>query len=68
MGERKPLSLRRLCIGAQHLHGMVMKFQKEHPAVTVDLVLDNRHVDLVYEKFDLAVQYGKPEQQELIIR
>ncbi|MBY3043545.1 LysR family transcriptional regulator [Rhizobium leguminosarum] len=56
------------CIGAQHLHGMVMKFQNEHPAVTVDLVLDNRHVDLVYENFDLAVQYGKPEQQELIIR
>ena len=56
------------CIGAQHLHGMVMEFQNEHPAVTVDLVLDNRQVDLVYENFDLAVQYGKPEQQELIIR
>jgi len=56
------------CIGAQHLHGMVMEFQNEHPAVTVDLVLDNRQVDLVYENFDLAVQYGKPEQQDLIIR
>lgn len=56
------------CIGAQHLHGMVMEFQNEHPAVTVDLVLDNRRVDLIYENFDLAVQYGKPEQQELIIR
>ncbi|MGO4832491.1 LysR family transcriptional regulator, partial [Rhizobiaceae sp. 2RAB30] len=56
------------CIGAQHLHGMVMEFQNQHPAVTVDLVLDNRQVDLVYENFDLAVQYGKPEQQELIIR
>lgn len=56
------------CIGAQHLHGMVMEFQNEHPAVTVDLVLDNRQVDLIYENFDIAVQYGKPEQQELIIR
>lgn len=56
------------CIGAQHLHGMVMEFQNEHPAVTVDLVLDNRQVDLIYENFDLAIQYGKPEQQELIIR
>jgi len=56
------------CIGAQHLHRMVTAFQSEHPAVIVDLVLDNRHVDLVYENFDLAVQFGKPDQQELIIR
>lgn len=56
------------CIGAQHLHGMVMEFQNKHPAVTVDLMLDNRQVDLIYENFDLAIQYGKPEQQALIIR
>ncbi|WP_315975209.1 substrate binding domain-containing protein [Phyllobacterium zundukense] len=31
-------------------------------------MLDNRQVDLIYENFDLAVQYDKPEQQELIIR
>lgn len=56
------------CIGAQHLHGMIMQFQDEHPAVTVDLVLDNRTVDLVYENFDLAVCYGKIEGQETIAR
>lgn len=56
------------CLGSQHLHRMVMEFQDEHPAVMVDLVLDNRHVDLIYENFDLAVRYGKPESQELIVR
>lgn len=56
------------CLGAQHLHHMVMEFQDEHPAVTVDLVLDNRHVDLIYENFDLAIRYGKLESQELIVR
>lgn len=39
------------CLGTRHLHGIVMAFQDEHPAVAVDLVLDNRQVDLVYENF-----------------
>lgn len=56
------------CIGAKHLHPIVMAFQARHPAVTVDLVLENRSIDLVYENFDLAVKYGRPEGQELIIR
>lgn len=56
------------CLGAQHLHGMIMQFQDEHPAVTVDLILDNRTVDLVYENFDLAVCYGKIDSQEIIAR
>lgn len=56
------------CLGTQHLHGMVMAFQDAHPGVGVDLVLDNRHVDLIYENFDLALRYGKPESQDLIVR
>ncbi|QJP14305.1 LysR family transcriptional regulator [Starkeya sp. ORNL1] len=56
------------CLGAKRLHPIVRAFQAEHPAVTVDLVLENRNVDLVYENFDLAVKYGRPEGQELIIR
>ena len=56
------------CLGAKRLHPIVMAFQAEHPAVTVDLVLENRNVDLVYENFDIAVKYGRPEGQELIIR
>lgn len=56
------------CIGSKHLHGIVMAFQRRHPSVTVDLMLDNRDVDLVYENFDLAIKYGRPADQELIIR
>lgn len=56
------------CIGARHLHPIVMAFQRRYPAVTVDLVLENRDVDLVYENFDLAVKYGRPSNQDLIIR
>ena len=56
------------CIGVRHLHPIVMAFQQRHPAVTVDLILENRDIDLVYENFDLAVRYGRPAGQELIIR
>ncbi|MEP9351400.1 LysR family transcriptional regulator [Xanthobacter sp. KR7-225] len=56
------------CIGAKHLHGIVMAFQRRFPSVTVDLVLDNREVDLIYENFDLAIIYGRSIGQELIIR
>ncbi|MAY62722.1 MAG: LysR family transcriptional regulator [Rhizobiales bacterium] len=56
------------CLGAKHLHPIVMEFQRLHPAATIDLVLENRDVDLVYENFDLAVKYGRPSNQELIIR
>jgi len=56
------------CLGAQHLHRIVMEFQDEHPNVTVDFILDNRQVDLIYENFDLAVEYGKPVDRELIVR
>jgi DNA-binding transcriptional LysR family regulator len=56
------------CLGVQHIDRILAAFQDEHPKVTVDLVLDTRHVDLVYENFDLAVRYGKVENQELVVR
>lgn len=56
------------CIGAKHLHRIVMAFQRRYPAVSADLILDNRDVDLVYENFDLAIKYGRPANQDVIIR
>ncbi|GGA77656.1 LysR family transcriptional regulator [Brucella endophytica] len=56
------------CIGAQHLDRIVMEFQEENPLVCVDLVLDNRHVDLIHENFDLAIRYDRPENQGVIAR
>lgn len=56
------------CIGAKQLHPIVLAFQALHPGVTVDLALENRAVDLVYENFDLALRLGRPENNGLIIR
>jgi DNA-binding transcriptional LysR family regulator len=56
------------CIGAKHLHGIVMEFQDRHPTVSIDLVLEDRVVDLVFENYDLGIKYGRPDGQGLIIR
>jgi DNA-binding transcriptional LysR family regulator len=56
------------CIGAKHLYPFVMDFQAQHPGVSIDLVLEDRTVDLVFESFDLGIKYGRPSGQDLIIR
>jgi DNA-binding transcriptional LysR family regulator len=56
------------CVGAKHLYPIVLAFQDRFPTVTVDLVLEDRTVDLVYENFDIGVKYGRPQGQDLIIR
>jgi DNA-binding transcriptional LysR family regulator len=56
------------CIGAKHLHSIVMEFQDRHPTVSIDLVLEDRVVDLVFENYDLGIKYGRPDGQGLIIR
>jgi DNA-binding transcriptional LysR family regulator len=56
------------CVGAKHFQDIVRGFQSQYPEVVVDLVLENRTVDLAYENFDLALKYGRPDSQELVIR
>lgn len=56
------------CIGPKHIHAMLMDFQEHHPQVDIDLVLDHRDVDIIYENFDLAIRYGRPGGDGLIIR
>lgn len=56
------------CLGTKHLHRIVMAFQARHPGVQVDLFLENRDVDLIHENIDLAIRYGRPGSQDLVIR
>lgn len=56
------------CMGFKNVHPIVMDFQRRHPNASVELILENRVVDLVFENFDLAVRYGRPEGQEVVIR
>ena len=36
------------------------EYRQRYPKVTLDLVLDNRHIDLIAEGFDLALRVPKP--------
>lgn len=56
------------CVGERHLHRIVMDFQDKHPDVSVDLMLENRAVDLIHENIDLAIRIGRPTDQNLIVR
>ncbi len=56
------------CIGERHLHRIVTEFQDRHPAVAVELILENRSVDLIHENVDLALRMGRPIDQNAIMR
>lgn len=44
------------------------EFQKEYPDLTVDLQLSDAVVDIVAERFDLAIRLGRPADSTLIAR
>jgi DNA-binding transcriptional LysR family regulator len=56
------------CIGVGHLERIVGDFQDRHSGISVELALDERTVDLVYDNFDLSLHYGKIEDQDVIAR
>lgn len=56
------------CIGEGHLHRIVADFQDRYPAVTVELIIENRSVDLIHENVDLALRMGPPADQNTIVR
>jgi DNA-binding transcriptional LysR family regulator len=48
--------------------GCVQAYLEKHPVVTVDLVLEERTVDIVAEGFDIAVRIGELADTRLIAR
>lgn len=55
-------------IGFHEWHDLLMAFQQEHAGIEVELVLDDRQVNLIHENYDIAVSYGKISSQEIIVR
>lgn len=54
--------------GDAELGGAITEFMATRPAITVDLRLDDRFVDLVEEGFDLAIRVSEPADSSLIAR
>ena len=54
--------------GVNHLSPILGRFLGAFPDITVNLVLENRHVELISEGFDLAVRVGDLEDSTLRAR
>ena len=57
-----------MSFGIQHLGGAVTEFMQQHPDVEVDLVLNDRQVDLVEEGFDMGIRIAQLGDSSLIAR
>jgi len=54
--------------GALHLGELIAEFHQQHPAVTVELGLNDRYVDLLEERWDMAIRIGKLADSSLVAR
>jgi DNA-binding transcriptional LysR family regulator len=57
-----------LTFSRDHLSEAVATFLSEHPRLEIELDLNDRHVDLVNEGFDLAIRIGELPDSSLIAR
>ena len=54
--------------GVNHLSPILSDFLEEFPEITVNMVLNNRYVELISEGFDMAVRIGELEDSTLRAR
>ena len=57
-----------LSFGLMHLSDAIAVFLKEHPAIELNLDLNDRHINLVEEGFDMAVRIGELPDSTLVAR
>lgn len=55
-------------LGVFSLAAITARFQAAHPAVTVEMVLADRRMDLISEGFDFAVRIGELQNSAMIAR
>lgn len=54
--------------GAEILARRLSEFTTRYPAIALDLVLENRLVNLVDERFDVAIRMSAPKDSSLVMR
>jgi len=57
-----------LTFGAMHLGGVLARYLDQHPAVTVEVMLSDRYLDLLGEGIDVAIRIGRLLDSDLIAR
>ncbi len=53
---------------ALHILPRLSEFLDTHPGLAIDLILDDRWVDLIEQGVDLAIRLGKPADSSLVAR
>ncbi|VAX05748.1 Transcriptional regulator, LysR family [hydrothermal vent metagenome] len=54
--------------GRLHVLPVLTSLAEDYPALTIDLRLEDRYVDLVGERFDVAIRITEPDDSSLIAR
>jgi len=54
--------------GLRHIAPLIARFNQRHPGVTVELGLSDRFVDLVEERWDVAIRIGRLADSRLVAR
>lgn len=54
--------------GQSHIAEVAIAFQQHHPSVAIELILDDRIVDLTAEAVDVAVRFGTLSSPSLVVR
>jgi DNA-binding transcriptional LysR family regulator len=57
-----------MSFGRLHVAPLITIFMKRYPKILIDLVMDDRNIDLVAEGFDLAIRSGDMPASTLIAR
>lgn len=72
VGGEEPFGLLRVSspvsFGRIHLVPLVADLVERHPRLDIELRLDDRLVDLTYERIDVAVRIGQPRDSSAILR
>ncbi len=54
--------------GVMHIAALAAAFQRLHPGVRIEFGLDDRYVDLLEERWDMAIRVGRLNDSSLIAR
>ena len=57
-----------MTLGQMHIAPLIPEFLKQYPHLQIDLIMDDRRINLVEQGYDLAVRAGDMEDSNLIAR
>lgn len=57
-----------MTLGQMHITPLIPKFLQRYPGIQVDVVMDDRHIDLIAQGYDMAVRAGDLADSNLIAR